>query len=285
MYINQKSGISNFYWPSPTNIIRIDIYARIINTVYNEIEMASGPILIGQKNDLDVKKFGIDRDVPSDPRARLMFYWDSICYTLDLEKKDDKDRKLREYWKHTRLSDSDQDELLILCAVFSPDLLLNKCIFMDEEMCPGAMNQFYEINKVSNRFLISKDIIIAGERKQVQKILCFREVWLDYCYYEPLSQFKDRIKEIADVISGRQSGQAQSRGVSATSQSRPAGRGRGRGHGIGDRGTGEGRSGSAQSSGGFRTGRGRGRGQTQTGQTAQQPQTSSSDTKKSCIVL
>ncbi|OWF49693.1 uncharacterized protein LOC110451382 [Mizuhopecten yessoensis] len=159
-----------------------------------------------RKTDVGVKEFGRDVDVAEVPQAKLMYYLDSICYALNLDKSESGVRKLREYRKYRELTNDDIDELLILCTLFSPDVLLGKCIFMDEDMCGNNMNKFYELNAVSNKMLITEEIVIAGQTRQVLKILCFRKIWLECFYIEPLAQFKERLGRIAGRISGRQGG-------------------------------------------------------------------------------
>lgn len=161
------------------------------------------------KTDVGVKEFGRDVDVAEVPHAKLMYYLDSICYALNLDKSESGIRKLREYRNYRSLSSDEIDELLILCAIFSPDVLLNKCIFMDDEMCGNNMNKFYEVNAVSHRFLVTEEIVIGGQTRRVMKILCFRKLWLETFYLEPITHFKERLSAVADRIAGRQGRQRQ----------------------------------------------------------------------------
>jgi len=159
-----------------------------------------------RKTEIGAKEFGRYVDVPEVPKAKLMYYLDSICYALDLDKSEANIRKLRDYTNHRKLTDEESDELLLLCILFSPDVLINKCIFMDEDMCGEDLNKFYEITAVANRFVITEDILIAGERRTVKKILCFREIWMEFCYLEPIKHFQSRLAAIATQIRRRQGG-------------------------------------------------------------------------------
>lgn len=172
--------------------------------------------------DVDVKEFGYDVNVAEVPQAKLMYYLDSICYALNLDKSESGVRKLRDHRKYRSLTSDDIDELLILCSIFSPDALLGKCLFMDDEMCGDSLNKFYELNAVSKRLLVTEEIVIGGQTRKVLKILCFRKIWLECFYIEPLSQFKERLERIAGRISGRQrQGPGQQRSMQSAGQGRP----------------------------------------------------------------
>ncbi|XP_060081976.1 uncharacterized protein LOC132561266 [Ylistrum balloti] len=159
--------------------------------------------LVAEKTDVGVKEFGRDVEVAEVPEAKLMYYLDSICYALNLDKSEAGVRKLREYRRYRTLNSDDIDELLILCGLFSPDVLLGKCLFIDDEMCGDRMNKFYELNAVSKKFLVTEEISIAGQTRRVLKILCIRKIWLECFYIEPMGQFKERLARIAGVHPGR----------------------------------------------------------------------------------
>lgn len=142
-------------------------------------------------------------EVAENPTAKLMYYLDSICYVLNIEKTERNIRKLRDYQNYNRLSDEEINNLVVLCVLFSPDVLLGKCIFPDEEMCGMDMNKFYELSAVSHRFLVTEEIVIGGQTRRVQKILFFRDIWLECFYLEPIKQYQSKIEGIAATLQGR----------------------------------------------------------------------------------
>lgn len=183
--------------------------------------------LIG-KTDVGVKEFGRDVEVAENPTAKLMYYLDSICYVLNIEKTERNIRKLRDYQNYRRLSDEEINNLIVLCVLFSPDVLLGKCIFPDEEMCGMDMNKFYELSAVSHRFLVTEEIVIGGQTRRVQKILFFRDIWLECFYLEPIKQYQSKIEGIAATLQGRsvarqptQTRAGQSRPASSQATRRP----------------------------------------------------------------
>ena len=165
------------------------------------------------RTEVGFKEFGREISVPENPTAKLMYYFDSICYVLDIDKSERDIRKLRDYRNYRQLSEDETDKLLIMCLLFSPDILINKCIFQDNEMCGGDMNKFYELSAVSNRFLVTEELLIGGQTRRVKKILCFHEIWLECWYIDPLKSFKERLETAEGrtgqrAITGGQHGRA-----------------------------------------------------------------------------
>ncbi|KAK3085546.1 hypothetical protein FSP39_005147 [Pinctada imbricata] len=171
------------------------------------------------RTEVGVKEFGREINVPEHPTAKLMYYLDSICYVLDIDKSEANIRKLRDYRRYRALDDSETEELLILCILFTPDILVDKCIFQDNEMCGGDMNKFFEVSAVSDRFLITPEVLIGGQTRKVQKILFFHEIWLECWYHDPMRSFEGRIRSLTARIRGRGGGQ---RAITSGETSRPS---------------------------------------------------------------
>lgn len=165
------------------------------------------------KNEVEVNEFGRDVEVPENPFAKLMYYFDSICYAMDLNRQASPDqlKKLRHYPEYRKLNQEERELLLILCIRFSPDELINKCLFQEDEMCGNAMNKFYKLDSVQKRFLITEEVIIGGQTTRVVKILCFRKIWLEFCYLEPMKSLKSELTAIAGKLTGRPSSGQQRR--------------------------------------------------------------------------
>lgn len=175
------------------------------------------------KTEVGVNEFGRDVEVPENPIAKLMYYFDSICYAMDMNRaaSPDKIKKLRNYSQYRQLSEEDRDLLLLLCVRFSPDELINKCLFLDEEMCGNDMNKFYKLGAVHHRFVITEEIVIGGQVTRVMKILCFRKIWLEYCYLEPIKNLQKELRAIAGKLSGRTAEPATTPSARAMQPRRP----------------------------------------------------------------
>lgn len=151
------------------------------------------------KTEVDVNEFGRDVEVPEKPIAKLMYYFDSICYAMDMNRtaSPDKIKKLRNYSKYRELNEEERDLLLMLVVKFSPDELINKCLFQDDEMCGNDMNKFYKLDTVQHRFVITEEIIVGGQVTRVVKILCYRKIWLEHCYFEPMKNVERELRSLA----------------------------------------------------------------------------------------
>lgn len=156
----------------------------------------------------DVNEFGRDVEVPENPIAKLMYYFDSICYAMDMNRtaSPDKIKKLRNYSKYRELNEEERDLLLMLVVRFSPDELINKCLFQDDEMCCTDMNKFYKLDAVQHRFVVTEEIIVGGQVTSVVKILCYRKIWLEYCYFEPMKNVERELRSLAGKMTAASQG-------------------------------------------------------------------------------
>lgn len=122
------------------------------------------------KVNFNVRKTYVNVTVPNSPVARLMYYLNSTCSLLQLDTSDSPNlQRLTLYNSSWILTTAQKRELTVLCSILSPEKLLNKCIFIDKSLT--GLNDFYEISAVHNQILVSRSIIINGQRKRVNKIM------------------------------------------------------------------------------------------------------------------
>ncbi|KAK3088553.1 hypothetical protein FSP39_020507 [Pinctada imbricata] len=144
---------------------------------------------------LNVKKTGVSVTIPNNSKARLMYYLDCICNALELDTSDSQQiRKLRDYKNYWALSDDEVTQLLLLCVAISPDKLINKVLFQDDDMCGDSSNEFYEITAVQSRMVVASSIVIGGQTKRVNKIMTFKMVWLRRYYLEPMQELAGELE-------------------------------------------------------------------------------------------
>lgn len=137
------------------------------------------------KVNFNVRKTSVNVTVPNSPVARLMYYLNSTCSLLQLDTSDSPNlQRLTLYNSSWILTAAQKRELTVLCSILSPEKLLNKCIFIDKSLT--GLNDFYEISAVHNQMLVSRNIIINGQRKRVNKIMICRPVWLQRYWEEPM---------------------------------------------------------------------------------------------------
>lgn len=137
------------------------------------------------KVNFNVRKTSVNVTVPNSPVARLMYYLNSTCSLLQLDTSDSPNlQRLTLYNSSWILTTAQKRELTVLCSILSPEKLLNKWIFIDKSLT--GLNDFYEISAVHNQMLVSRSIIINGQRKRVNKIMICRPVWLQRYWEEPM---------------------------------------------------------------------------------------------------
>eukprot|EP00477_Mikrocytos_mackini_P003305 GAHX01004153.1.p1 GENE.GAHX01004153.1~~GAHX01004153.1.p1 ORF type:complete len:177 (+),score=20.24 GAHX01004153.1:49-579(+) len=160
---------------------------------------------------LHVKATGTSVTVPENPRAKLMYYLSCVCDALQLDSSDTRNiARLKDYQNYFRLTEEEKSELLVLCAVLSPDVLLNKVFFQNDRMCGNSSNEFYDIGTVASQLVVSSSIVIGGQRKNIRKIMTFKMSWLRKNYLEPIQALARELEEAEEsrrrrAIAARQS--------------------------------------------------------------------------------
>ena len=164
---------------------------------------------------IGLRATGTTVTTPDAPEAELMYYLNCICCVLQLDNTAQM-RRLRDYREYYLLDEDDLMALLLMCILLSPDELIGKCIFQDDDMCGDSNNEFYEISAVNTSLVVTDSIVIGGERRRVQKIMVFKMSWLRSNYFEPLQRLNDRLKREREGKERREA--AQRRSVGRTSQ-------------------------------------------------------------------
>ena len=138
--------------------------------------------------------------VPDNSKARLMYYLSCVKTVIQLN--DSTFERLSDYDNYHLLTDAEIDALLAMVILFSPDELVGKVFFPDED-CGGQNNQFFELSAVSHTLTVTDNILIGGERKRVAKVMFFKRSWLDNNYLTPLKSFEGRLKKMVPDLPGR----------------------------------------------------------------------------------
>ncbi len=141
-----------------------------------------------------IKHIGTTVTVPDNPKAKLMYYLESVASVLDLNSPNL--NRLKNYQNYYSLSEAETDALLALVLLLSPDELVGKVFFHSED-CGGSTNKFYELSAVSNMVAVADSIVIGGERKRVAKIMFFKMSWMEKNYFTPIRSFRGRLERMA----------------------------------------------------------------------------------------
>lgn len=153
--------------------------------------------------------------VPNHPVAKLMYYLDCVCDALQIDRSVSEDiEELRNYQNYQYLSEQQRTELMVLCTMLSPDVLLDKVFFQNDEMCGELGNKFYEIGMISNKILVSSSIVIGGQTRNIKCIMAFQMSWLRNNYVEPMQTMARQLEEAEENQRKRES-QARKRNKSS----------------------------------------------------------------------
>ena len=149
---------------------------------------------------IGVKDISRNVTVPNNSKAKLMYYLSCVKTVIQLD--DSTLQRLTDYHNYHLLTDPETDALLAMVILFSPDELLGKVFFHDED-CGGSNNQFFELSAVSHMLAVTDNVLIGGERKRVAEVMLFKMSWMDKNYFTPLKAFEGRVQRMARGLPGR----------------------------------------------------------------------------------
>ena len=128
---------------------------------------------------------------PANDVARLMLYFNCVCYVIQYNDTDVS--RLRNCNNWASLSSEEIRLLFALCATLTPDIFNNKVFFNSDALCGDSPNKFFEISQVSNQLLAVESIIIAGRRYRVNKIMTYKMSWMYDYYINPMKRLAQNL--------------------------------------------------------------------------------------------
>ena len=105
--------------------------------------MADGGFIAGRKQ-LGVRRFGTTCTVADNPRAHLMYYLN--CVNTVLELNEPGLARLTRHESYWQLDADDVRSLMAMVLLFSPDKLVGKVFFINEDI--DSLNTFFELQQV-----------------------------------------------------------------------------------------------------------------------------------------
>lgn len=154
-----------------------------------------------ERTQLQIKKTGTTVTVPSDPRAKLMYYVKCVCSCVEVEN-DSQINRLKDYQSYWRLTNEEEGLLFALCLTLSPDKLIGSIFIPSDKIDSG--NEFIELSAIKSQMVVSDSFLIGGQQKRVQKIMLFKMNWMETFYFEPLRSIQSS-RSRARQIQQRQS--------------------------------------------------------------------------------
>jgi hypothetical protein len=142
--------------------------------------------------ELDIAKTGTKVIVPDNDVARLMYYLHCVTIGCGLDFLQD---DLVDYQNFHVLSRLRTDLVFKTAYQLSPDEVSGKIIFPgDASVIPaGCNNEFYSITAAAQVVSLQRSVIIAGELKDVSKVMFYEPAWLEKFYVEPIARNADRV--------------------------------------------------------------------------------------------
>ena len=113
------------------------------------------------------------------------------CVENTLELKDGDGDIYSRYDLHFLMSNEQKRRLLVLCLLFSPDTLDDKCFFQSENI--DSSNEFYELGQVQTSLAAVSNILIGGVNRKVRRIMIYKRNWMLRNYLMPLLQLKNEL--------------------------------------------------------------------------------------------
>lgn len=144
-----------------------------------------------QQHEIDIKKTSQSVTVPINPFAKLKYYLLCVASSLDVRE------ELAEYTDYTRcnfLSLVEKKAIVALCYVFSPDELIGKCWFVNQEM--DCNNEFFELSHAQKTLLVAENVVIGAQNRRVANIMFVKKIWIENNFLNPMKAALHEIEMI-----------------------------------------------------------------------------------------
>lgn len=136
---------------------------------------------------LGITRTGVKVFVPKHDLAYLMYYLRCVTRDMGLDILDD---DLVYYKNYRQLSNERRACVLEYARQYSPDELINKVLFRDDEkvITRNFKNEFCDISVACGIVSVQPDVLIAGKMQSVTKVMFYQQSWLDEHYHRPLKR-------------------------------------------------------------------------------------------------
>ena len=145
-----------------------------------------------ERQQTNIRDTTVPANVPNSDIARMMYYLNCVCYCTDYSENDI--RRFTNYANWSTLSDDEHRLVFILALALSPDLFIGKVFFPSDVLSRDMMNRFYEIGQVNHQLVVSSSVVIAGRTCRVNRILAFKQAWLQEYYINPMNRLAPRFQ-------------------------------------------------------------------------------------------
>jgi|SRR6266545_1960996 len=150
---------------------------------------------------MDITRTGVNVIVPNHDLAFLMYYLCCVTVDIGLNILDD---DLVDYENYGRLSNERRALVLQHARQFSPQELIDKVIFRDDQkvITNYLRNEFCDISVACGVVSVQRDICIAGKMQSVTKVMFYQQSWLDEHYNRPIERAAAQRRHINPYFRG-----------------------------------------------------------------------------------
>ena len=141
---------------------------------------------------VNVKESSSSVDVPIDPLGRLMYYFDCVCCCVEPDSSDTI-KRFRDYKNHDRLTSAERAQLMAILLTLNPDKLISCGVFHptdDEDLLRGSDNAILKLTAVKTDVIVTDALLVGGQRRRVQRIMVFKDIWMEWCYRMPIRELQ-----------------------------------------------------------------------------------------------
>lgn len=133
--------------------------------------------------------------VPQNPMGKLMYYLQTVNALIDFNVP----YSLQNYKEYQSLSFDEENQVLALAVLLSPDIFIENGIMINEpRLCQNFPMQIYEISAMHSAIAITEEFVIGGKKVHTLMIMAYKNSWLERNYFNPIKVYSDRINAIAD---------------------------------------------------------------------------------------
>jgi hypothetical protein len=144
----------------------------------------------GSRLQVEVKDVSVSASIPNNPTAKLMYYFNCVCYCIE---PDDNYavRRFRNCSNYHDLTRQEKIQLLDLCITLSPSKL-DGMIFHREESMNGS-NRFLKLSATKTGIIATESLLIGGQSKKIVNIMQYKNSWMENNYYTPVRELRHNL--------------------------------------------------------------------------------------------
>lgn len=150
--------------------------------------------MYAQQRQINIKNIGNTVYVPDNDMARLMYYLSCVNDLIDFGIPN----KLTDYSNYNAITFDDENQILVLAVLLSPDEFVEKGIMIPVKNLGKSSNEFYRITDSKFAVAATRQFVIGGKKVNTLEVMAFEMRWLERYYTGPISNYHRRLEAIAD---------------------------------------------------------------------------------------